>query len=516
MTKRWSGAIVLITTAAATLLAREQPLPSVTVHVTSFETGRPVPNARLAFGEDKSDAFHSGTTDAKGTVVFSAQRPARYRIDAGASGYLSTGFGRQPGLGDTLVALDAGHPPVDVTIALHRGSTIAGVVTNDLKEPVVGADVRATSQQSLGDIRYPAGGSAKTDDRGVYRIIGLAAGQYFVSAADGLSVAFATRAGTPNVPRAISIGVDEEQAGVNIQTKPSPAGTISGSIAGPGAGAPGMSVLLMQDAADAGFSRVGMARVEPGARFTFTDVPVGRYVLIVRPGTGQAQPRAWGRTPVIVVAHDEAIATVALHPGGRISGTVAAPAGARGSVEIAPLGTDHPEAAAGRSMPGGAGSFSIPNIAPARYRWMPATLLSWGAEYVLSAFVNDQDVTDVPLEAAPDVTVENVRVTITPAARVSGTVTDAVGKPTSRGAVIIASTSARDWTEATRRIRLARPDTAGFYEISGLPAGVYTVSTVTALVPGQLWDPAFLKTLAKSRQITLTQGQTATVDLRLK
>jgi len=93
---------------------------------------------------------------------------------------------------------------------------------------------------------------------------------------------------------------------------------------------------------------------------------------------------------------------------------------------------------------------------------------------------------------------------------------DAAGKPTSRGAVIVASTAPRDWSEATRRIRLARPDTAGRYEISGLPPGPYTVSAVTALAPGQLWDAAFLKTLAKSQQIELSQGQTATVDLRLK
>jgi len=63
---------------------------------------------------------------------------------------------------------------------------------------------------------------------------------------------------------------------------------------------------------------------------------------------------------------------------------------------------------------------------------------------------------------------------------------------------------------------LARPDTAGFYDIQGLPPGPYTVSAVTAVAPGRLWDPAFLKTLARSRQVTLSQGQTATVELRLK
>src|SRR5262249_52675876 len=150
--------------------------------------------------------------------------------------------------------------------------------------------------------------------------------------------------GPHGAPREIAVDLDAELANVNIQTKPSPAGTISGSITGPGAGAPGISVLLMQDAGGAGFAPVTTTRVGPGAQFSIVDVPFGRYELIVGPGNDLGRGRAWGRTGVVVAA-SEATAMLALHPGARVSGTVAAPAGARGSVGLAPLGIDHPEAA---------------------------------------------------------------------------------------------------------------------------------------------------------------------------
>jgi len=511
---RWLGAILITT--AATVVVRSATPVAVTVHVKSSETGRPLPSARVAIGEEHSDVFEGLTTGVSGQVTFSHLSPGRYRLRAVATGYRSMMFGEEPGLGSTIVVLAADQPPLEFTLALHRGSTIAGVVTNDLKEPVVDAEVRATGRQWIGEQRLIASAFDKTDDRGAYRIIGLEAGQYYVSAADGLSVAFASAPGARGNPREITVGPDAEQAGVNIQTKPFPAGTISGSVAGPGAGAAGVNVLLMQDAAVAGFAPVTTARVGPGAQFSIADVPVGRYELIVRPGSDQAHPRAWARTSVVVAA-GEATASLALYPGARISGTVAAPAGVRGSVGLAPLGIEHPEAAFAGSTTGGAGAFVVQNVAPGRYRWVQTTFPSMpDSDYVLSAFVNEKDISDVPLEVTPDATIDNVRVTITPPARVSGTMLDAAGKPTSRGAVIVASTAARDWTEATRRVRLVRPDTAGFYQISGLPPGLYTVSAVTALSPGQLWDPTFLKTLAKSRQVTLSQGQTIAIDLRLK
>jgi hypothetical protein len=75
--RRWCGAIVLAATAS--MLAREQTSWRPTVHVVSFDTGRPIPAARVTIGEEHSDAFHNGTTDAKGIVTYSSPSPSGYR-----------------------------------------------------------------------------------------------------------------------------------------------------------------------------------------------------------------------------------------------------------------------------------------------------------------------------------------------------------------------------------------------------------------------------------------------------
>lgn len=62
----------------------------------------------------------------------------------------------------------------------------------------------------------------------------------------------------------------------------------------------------------------------------------------------------------------------------------------------------------------------------------------------------------------------------------------------------------------------ARPAPGGRFEFTDVPAGRYLVAHVDRLAPGELWDPAFLKTLANSRTVTVAEGQQATVQLRVK
>jgi hypothetical protein len=75
-----------------------------------------------------------------------------------------------------------------VTVKLIRGGVITGRVTNDAGEPVIDAPVKATRvRDETGRSTSVDVGSAhlwtrKTDDRGVYRIYGLAPGSYIVAA----------------------------------------------------------------------------------------------------------------------------------------------------------------------------------------------------------------------------------------------------------------------------------------------------------------------------------------------
>jgi hypothetical protein len=503
-------AAVLIAAGVATVA--QSPAPTIRIRVVAADGGRPIPNARVVFARPDSDNLGGGTTGGTGTLTLNKVSPGRYRLVAVATGFLTGGFSDEPNLGETLIAVPTDAQLPEITIALHRGSTIAGVVTNDLKEPVIGADVSALSRRSRsGDYRYyPMGANtAKTDDRGAYRLIGLEPGEYLVRAVDGLSVAYASAA-------PIAVGVDTEHTGVHIQTKPGPSGTITGSVTGPGAGLPGIQIKLFPDPDPVELIPVTTARTDASGRFSIDDVPIGKYVLVVQPGLAQNQPQVWGRTIATVTAAGTAPVAIVLRGSARISGRVSGQPPRRGEIQVVPVGLGHPEASPARGVVGTDGAFVIPAVAPGRYQWRANQQLGGSGRFVLSVFVKDTDVSDAPFEVAPASVIENVKITLTEPAHVIGTVRDAAGKLTTEGAVIVASTDPRDWSSFSRRIQIARPDTAGMYDASGLPAGRYTVSLVTRLKPGQLWDPAFLKTLAKSPQVTPTEGQTAVVDLRLK
>ena len=178
--------------------------------------------------------------------------------------------------------------------------------------------------------------------------------------------------------------------------------------------------------------------------------------------------------------------------------------------------SDHPEAAPAVGTLNADGSFAIANVPPGRYRLGQDRTLTGAGKWILSVFIKDVDVSDAPLEIAPDTTaIENMRVTLTPPARVVGTVRDAKGGPTTAGAIVIASADSRDWSPDSRRIRLVRPDTEGGFEFR-LPPGRYRVIHVAKLAPGQLWDPAFLRTVAGGFAVTAVEGQAITLQLRLK
>ena len=79
--------------------------------------------------------------------------------------------------------MKAGESRPPVKISMWRPATISGTVTDERGEPIVGVSVRAfwRTNQIVGSRFAAAGNLAITDDRGAYRMTGLAPGQYLVA-----------------------------------------------------------------------------------------------------------------------------------------------------------------------------------------------------------------------------------------------------------------------------------------------------------------------------------------------
>jgi hypothetical protein len=183
-----AGAIVEITVAPS-------PLPSVPQNQDPRQPRPTVvaPAPRVLTGSDGRFVFRRLP---RGTFVITAVKHA----------YLEGAYGRRrPGGASQSLVLVDGQKVGGIRVFLWRHAAIAGVVTDEAGEPVIGVQVRALLRTIVGGRRRFAfaGAVGWTDDRGVYRIHGLLPGDYLVAAvATQISVATSLaqevrRAGVP-------------------------------------------------------------------------------------------------------------------------------------------------------------------------------------------------------------------------------------------------------------------------------------------------------------------------------
>jgi len=174
--------------------------------VTDAMTGAPVAGARVSLARTGVNSERQrALTDVKGRFVF-ADLPAApdYFLDGVAHGYASTRYGWSAP-GQSLATADILQIPVaegqwvdHIKIPLWRYGSITGYVTDERREPVIGVIVRAyTLHRVAGHLQPVFGPIATTDDRGVYRLAGLAPGRYLVAVQSVQSTVLST---TPEAP----------------------------------------------------------------------------------------------------------------------------------------------------------------------------------------------------------------------------------------------------------------------------------------------------------------------------
>jgi hypothetical protein len=311
------------------------------------EDGQPLPRATITIvsaGGDLSKMMSGRLalmTDANGEFEADRLDPAPYIIQVTAPGY-------QPAQPVNPVAPEYHFVGETVTVTMRKGGVITGKVTSATGEPVVGVPVSAASL--AGPVQAPAGMSfnlssgqlsqQQTDDRGVYRLYGLAPGKYVVSAGTGgfalsptpflgRTPAFYPAAATRGTATPILVHSGEEISGIDIQYRAERGHSISGKVAGLPQGDPmnavkGMTMVLLKRVNSD--EVISMTVVMPMAgmdSYALNGVPNGEYeVLATQLGLGAETQSAAAPRRVAVNGADLSGIDLTLSPLAALAGKV--------------------------------------------------------------------------------------------------------------------------------------------------------------------------------------------------
>jgi len=201
-----------------------------------------------------------------GTYFLRAERTGFARLDYGQKGY------GEPGT--PIVLEESGS--FSAVLRLKRLGVITGAVVDENQVGLPGVAVLAYRVGRT----WKTVATAQTDDRGVYRLSGLAPGRYVVRTAAfhleggvGLLPTYYESAVSATRARVIPVGLDQEVSGVDLQPRPGRLARLGGRLVGGSA----QEVIL---ATETGPRRT---RVREGGRFDFGQLEPGRYALIVEP-----------------------------------------------------------------------------------------------------------------------------------------------------------------------------------------------------------------------------------------
>jgi len=175
----WISAFVVTAQTAEPPDESTKPAPSSITGKVISQSGQPVTNATVyVLRLNSNSPPRPVPVGSDGTFQAAGLEPGVFSVSATAPAYVPTA---QDDSGNPVPVYRIGD---SVTITMVRGGVINGTVAESDSEPVVAIRVRAimirdaNGQQAVNALAI----ERQTDDRGVYRLYGLAPGTYIVSA----------------------------------------------------------------------------------------------------------------------------------------------------------------------------------------------------------------------------------------------------------------------------------------------------------------------------------------------
>ena len=362
-------------------------VPFVAVILEPFDLTSPKSSLLKSFTNNEGRYRITGVPEGRYQVKPLA--PALVVVGLPESDKAGTGVSSNRGFTGFVVTVTRGDVVEGIDFAVEPGGVVTGRVTDDAGRPVVAVQVGA---QRINDQGQMFGGSSEfaTDDRGIYRIFGLPAGNYLVFVSG--SGRFPSRRyrttfhpDTIDKTRAteVQVATGGESTGIDIRVgQPQRTYSVSGHLVAQDTGKPLPGVYL----SFSGAGSEGGTTTDSSGTFKIENCELGNYQLKV--ATTSTGHKGYYSDPVMIAVSDADITDVEIRAirGITVSGYVIVqdprdPAIGSGSFQSAAMiATNRQPGLRGSEVTAGAapinpdGSFEFTGLRPARLELRPVSL----------------------------------------------------------------------------------------------------------------------------------------------
>lgn len=318
---------------------------SVEGTILNGATGEPLGKASISLWRTDQQGYlstsYGAKTDSSGQYKIGNVDPGKYMLNVRRNGFVGASYGvkgnARTGPG-TILNLNARSAMKNIDVKLTPQGVVIGRVVDEDGDPVAVAQLRAMQPMyQNGRKTLRVAGYSSTNDKGEYRIFGLAPGRYYVAVVqnpNNISAAEIRSDGdgdyapvfypaTTSVQTAMQVDVaaGRELSGIDVRLSRVKLPRVSGVISGRGRSGPTTVALLGKGGGDLGFEGIKNTMVDAQGRFVFRGVTPGRYTLTAMHAMG-GQERLVASTTIDVTTQNVENIQLALAAPNVIPGTV--------------------------------------------------------------------------------------------------------------------------------------------------------------------------------------------------
>jgi hypothetical protein len=472
------------------------------------------------------------STAADGTYVFENVAPNRYRLYVDAPGFVLRDAGDRDADGSARsIALAAGQQRTGLDVALYRGGVVTGTVRDNQGEPyeMMNVQLFAVDAGTRDVITSTIATAASTNERGEFRLGGVAPGRYFLVARprvgrsegpvyypDKLQFADATPIdiveGMTRSGADMTIDVDRASRISGIVTDAKGALVTIGSVQMHGTDRTTAAIIERQ------------VQIGPDGRFDFHSVLPGAYALTVGspipfdsltingilsgPLKVQfAAERESGGLDIVAIADRGVTASIQTSPRAMITGRAYLEApdstAVPGSFELSAARDD------AKAVLRDDWTFELRDISATSRLTLTKAPPGW---WLKSVTVKGVNAADVPVEFGLAARSRHGVTAILShtAATISGRVDDARGAAVPNPSVVVFSVDRSRWEDRSLHRQAVHADGSGSYSVSVPPGDYWVVAADAATLSSKVLDG-----LTKSAtRVTAAASTTVTQNLR--